>query len=132
MCLVWREVGLSLVAAAGCLFAPFLLFFLFALCGGLRVAVLVPFRFLRGRLVDVLIDVLDFLPGLFVVNLALQLGQLFAQFNDLLVFFCQKEAGVLALSEDHGNEFGPWIVSPAPPGPQRLAHGLSRRRRSPR
>jgi len=72
MGLVRPETGFSQVAAAGSLFALFLL----ALCCRHRVAVLVPFRFLRGRLVDVLVDVLDLLPGLFLVELALQFGEL--------------------------------------------------------
>ncbi len=102
MCLVRLEAGFPQVTAAGSLFALFLP----ALFCRLRVAVLVPFRFLRGRLVDVLVDVLDFLPCLFLVGLALQFGKLFAQRSDLPVFFFQPDAHVLALFEDHGNEFG--------------------------
>ena len=102
MCLVRREAGFSQVAAASSLFALFLL----PLCCRLRVAVLVPFRLLRGRLVDVLVDVLDFLPGLFLVDLALLFGELFAQLGYLLVFFFKPVARVLALFEDHCNEFG--------------------------
>jgi hypothetical protein len=108
MCLVRREAGFFQVAAASSLFALFLFvrFFLLVLGCRLRVAVLVPFRFLRGRLVDVLVDVLDLLFGLFLVGLALQFGELFTQLGYLLVFFFQPAARVLALFEDHGNQFG--------------------------
>ena len=102
MCLVRREAGFSQIAAAGSLFALFLL----AFCCRLRVAVLVPFRSLRGRLVDVLVDILDLLLGLLLVDLALQFGELFAQLGYLLVFFFKPDARVLALFKDHCNEFG--------------------------
>ena len=101
MCLVRCEAGFSRVAAAGSLFALYLL----ALCCRLRVAVLVPFRFLRGRLVDVFVDVLDLLPGLLLVDLALQFGELFTQLGYLLVFFFKLDTRVLALFEDHCNKF---------------------------
>ena len=106
MGLVRGDAGFSPVAAACSLFALFLFvrFSLLALCCQLRVAVLVPFRLLRGRLVDGLVDVLDLLPGLFLVCLALQFGELFAQFGYLLVFFFKLNSCVLALFEDHGNE----------------------------
>jgi len=55
----------------------------------------------------VLVDVLDLLPGLLLVNLALQFGELFAQFGYLPVFFFKLNACVLALLEEHGNEFCP-------------------------
>ena len=105
MCLVRRDAGFFQVAAASSLFALFL-FVLLALGCRLRVAILVPFRFLRGRLVDVLVDVLDLLPALFLVDLALQFGELLAQLGYLLVFFFKPDARVLALFEDHCNEFG--------------------------
>gem|GEM_PF-4077858 len=104
-----------------------------------RVAILVPFWFLRGRLVDVLVDGLDLLPGRFLVDLALQLGELFTQLGYLLVFFFKPAARLLALFEDHCNEFalgqflqlrlvraglsmafygGGWhVVNPSPPLP---------------
>ena len=109
MCLVRGDAGFSWIAAAGSLFALFLFvrFSLLALCYRLRVAVLVPFRLLRGRLVDVLVDVLDLLPGLFLVNLALQFGELLAQMGYLPVFFFKLNACVLALLEHHRNEFCP-------------------------
>jgi hypothetical protein len=55
----------------------------------------VPFRFFRGRLVDVLVDVLDLLLGLFLVGLALQFGELLAQLGYLLVFFFKPDARLL-------------------------------------
>ena len=108
MCLVRREAGFPWVAAAGSLFALFLfvLFFLLVLCCRFRVAILVPFRFLRGRLVDVLVDILDLLLGIFLVGLALQFGELFAQLGYPLVFFFKLDAHLLALIEDHCDEFG--------------------------
>ena len=67
----------------------------------------VPFRFLRGRLVDGCVDVLDLLSCLFSVSLALQFGELFVQLGDLPVFFFKLNTCVLALFEDHGNELCP-------------------------
>ena len=82
-------MGLPHVAAAGSLVALFVL-----ALGRLRVAILIPFRFLRRRLVDVLVDLFDLLSGLFLVGLALQFGELFAQLGYLLVFLFNLESSV--------------------------------------
>ena len=114
MCLVRGDAGFSGLPQP-VLFLRFFLFVRFsllALCDRLRVAVLVPFRFLRGRLVDGLVDVLDLLPSLFLVNLALQFGELFAQLGYLLVFFFKLNTCVLTLfciASDGNGIFPAWL-----------------------
>ena len=102
MGLVRYEIGFAPVAAAGSLCA----LLLSAPGFPLRVTVLVPFRLLRGRLIDPLVDLLDLFPGLFLVGLALQFGELSLKLGDLLIFLFKPDARILALFEDHGNEFG--------------------------
>jgi len=52
------------------------------------------------------VDVLDLLPDPFLVDLALQLGELLAQLGDALVCLFKPDARVLALCEEYDNELG--------------------------